>query len=240
MKDAGKSSDIPPLSEQSWARIERGVFAALDAEAEPRAAPRRAKLWLGLILIVPAAAAGMFLARVLSPPRPPDPTVARVVTGGAAGSRYSVGEATLAVAPEALVIVSGDDEHGIVVLLERGQVDCEVAPRGRRPPFVVQAGELRARVLGTSFSVRRIGDGARIEVRHGTVEVTATRRHVILHDGETFAPEEEIAKTPPAPAPAPASVPAAAPVLAPAPVPAPAPARHSTSGHRHHYLPASP
>src|SRR5262245_58756031 len=224
MKDAGKSSDIPPLSEQSWARIERGVFAALDAEAEPRAAPRRAKLWLGLILIVPAAAAGMFLARVLSPPRPPDPTVARVVTGGAAGSRYSVGEATLAVAPEAVLIVSGDDEHGVVVLLERGRVDCEVSPRGRRPPFVLQAGDLRARVLGTSFSARRIGDGARIDVRHGVVEVTAPGRHVILHDGQTFA-AEEIAKTEPVAAvgPAPVSAPVPAPVSVPGPVSAPVP-----------------
>jgi hypothetical protein len=46
-----------------------------------------------------------------------------------------------------------------------------VAPRGERPPFVVQAGDVRVRVVGTRFGVSRGRDAVTVDVTKGIVEV---------------------------------------------------------------------
>jgi hypothetical protein len=70
-------------------------------------------------------------------------------------------------------MVSGDDEQGIDVVLDRGQVTCEVAPRRGRPPFRLEAGEVHVRVMGTKFTVTRDAAGTTVDVEHGSVEVTS-------------------------------------------------------------------
>jgi transmembrane sensor len=53
--------------------------------------------------------------------------------------------------------------------LDKGEVWFDVAKDGRRP-FVVAAGKVRVRAVGTAFSVRRRDDGADVLVTEGTVE----------------------------------------------------------------------
>ncbi|RYY28497.1 MAG: iron dicitrate transport regulator FecR [Sphingomonadales bacterium] len=56
------------------------------------------------------------------------------------------------------------------IQLSSGEVWFEVAPDANRP-FVVEAGDVRVRAVGTAFSVRRHADGIDVLVTEGTVEV---------------------------------------------------------------------
>jgi FecR protein len=84
------------------------------------------------------------------------------------------------------VLVSGDDDHGVDVVLDRGAVTCEVAPRRGRPPFVVDAGDVRVRVVGTRFTVTRDTLATSVAVDHGVVEVIEGGKVTTLHDGERW------------------------------------------------------
>jgi transmembrane sensor len=54
--------------------------------------------------------------------------------------------------------------------VETGEVWFQVAKDHRRP-FVVAAGDVRVRAVGTAFAVRRMGDGTDVRVTEGVVEV---------------------------------------------------------------------
>lgn len=56
------------------------------------------------------------------------------------------------------------------IALEQGEAWFQVA-RDRRRPFVVEAGDVRVRAVGTAFSVRRLDGGANVQVTEGVVEV---------------------------------------------------------------------
>jgi transmembrane sensor len=55
------------------------------------------------------------------------------------------------------------------ILLRRGEAWFQVAKDAERP-FVVSAGHVRVRAVGTAFSVRRDGDGVDVMVTEGVVE----------------------------------------------------------------------
>jgi len=125
------------------------------------------------------------------------------ITTQEAGTHVSYGELGLEVAAESELMVSGDDEHGRWVVLDRGAVTCEVAPRQGRPPFVVQAGDVRVTVIGTRFGVARHEQGATVFVEHGTVEIVSPREHVYVSTGEHWPKpvvETPIVEEPAAPA----------------------------------------
>ena len=60
-----------------------------------------------------------------------------------------------------------------LVDLERGEAWFKVAKNPARP-FVVSAGDIRVRAVGTAFAVRRMGDGAQVQVSEGVVEIWST------------------------------------------------------------------
>ncbi|HEX3771545.1 MAG TPA: FecR domain-containing protein, partial [Polyangiaceae bacterium] len=186
--------EVEPWNEGRWSRVERELFAKMDAGAEPpadarvpekRASVGRRVAIVGLALA--AAAAAVFFLRPAGLLGAGDRL--RVATSDSA-SEVTVGESSLVVAPRSLVMVSGDDEHGIDVVLDRGAVTCEVAPRRGRPPFVVDAGGVRVRVVGTRFTVARDGTATSVAVDHGVVEVSASGQVTVLHDGERWPSAE--------------------------------------------------
>jgi hypothetical protein len=232
--------EIEPLTEQRWSEIETSLFAELDAErldAEPapksEEAPRRWRARPAAVLVMAgamAAAIGAIAGRTLwtSPLAPAASAPASIVTGES-DSKVALGESEIDVAPDSAVLVSGDDDRGVLVVLDHGKVDCEVAPRTGRPAFVVQAGDVRVRVVGTRFAVERDahGPGAHVLVAHGIVEVTSHGHTMTLRDGESW-PSEATASA--------AAVAAAAPVAAtdvspPAPT-SRTPARRDTTSSR--------
>src|SRR5262245_32468288 len=185
---SNRRPQIERLSEETWARIKRNVFARLDAEELRLASPARLRRqpWLPLAAFVLSGAAAAIVVMLWHhPQRVAVDTPSRIATVEA-GTHVSYGELGLDVAAQSALVVSGDDERGRLVVLDRGAVTCEVAPRLGRPPFVVQAGDVRVQVIGTRFVVARKDDGATVTVEHGTVEVSSPGGHAFVHAGESW------------------------------------------------------
>lgn len=212
--------EVEPLSESRWSKIEAGVFSELEEPAAPAEVvrprfSRRTVVSIGAVFAAAAALAAV-VGRSVVTGEARAPEASRIVTG-ASPSHVALASSTLDVGPDSAVVASGDDARGLLVVVEKGSVDCEVAPRKNRPPFVVLAGDVRVRVVGTRFVVTRASEGVSVKVEHGTVEVTRGAEVVMLHDGERWA-ETPVARAPdpqpvepPAPAPAPAPLEASAP-----------------------------
>jgi FecR-like protein len=217
---------IPPLGEAAVSRIEREVFAEIDRD-EPVRAPRR---WpWALALAAAATAVAVFLGvRVLRPPTPQIyPSGAHIATGSTP-FHVAMDGATLDLAADSAVQFGKEKDGSVVLVLDRGRVTCEVAPREGRAPFVVVAGATRVIVVGTRFSVEREGDHALVFVEHGIVQVIDGASDERVGAGESYQPHAIAAAAPvaaPAVAPAPVAPVAPAPVAPVAPASRPAPAR---------------
>jgi hypothetical protein len=187
--------EVEPLSDARWARIERNVLeaSALNAARAPRSVPPRAdgpparwRLAAAALVLAGAVAtiAGGFAWRAMTPQAGREGTT-RVETA-ANGSRVEFGESTIDVGPTSAVRLAGDDSRGVVVTLDRGQVECDVAPRKERPPFLVEAGGVEVRVIGTHFVVARTGESVSVEVQRGEVEVTSGGVHALVPAGSRW------------------------------------------------------
>ncbi|HSY24232.1 MAG TPA: FecR domain-containing protein [Polyangiaceae bacterium] len=207
-----KNVPIEPLGEARWTRVERSLMNALaDLEPEVQGAPSSSlggwqsswrSVWRGATPLVLtgalAAAVGAFAWRGLVQPEG-TMAPARIATA-AIGSRVEVGESTVEVGPQSAVRLSGDDTHGISVLLDTGRVECDVAPRHGRPPFLVEAGAVEVRVIGTHFVVTRAGEAVTVAVQRGRVEVISGQGHAFVDAGSQW-PLVAPAQAAPAPGP---------------------------------------
>jgi FecR protein len=179
--------EVEPFSEPRWARVERDVFADLDElprmnGSRTRGVPRG----LRYVLAVAALVAAVVALATRWPDRPPSLSDAVRLATRESASRFTIGESSIVAAADSLVLVRGDDEHGVNVVVDHGRIDCEVAPRRGRPPFVVDAGEVRVMVVGTGFSVTHDARRTAVQVSHGTVEVLERGDVTTLHDGERW------------------------------------------------------
>ncbi|MCS0628172.1 FecR domain-containing protein [Telluria mixta] len=79
------------------------------------------------------------------------------------------------------------------VTLKKGEVWLEVA-KDRTKPFIVEAGQVRVRAVGTAFGVRRFGNGAEVLVTEGTVEVWSNdgsaRKRLVTAGERSFVPDQ--------------------------------------------------
>jgi ferric-dicitrate binding protein FerR (iron transport regulator) len=210
---------VEPLSRPAWERVEAGLFARLDrgehllppehelghgrpVDEAPARGARRHLWWLAgafaaaaCIAVWLSVGAGGGVTAVVSPgasveaPAPAALHEARIATTDAP-TETTLGESVVVLAAHSEVNVAGSDAAGWRVRLETGQVDCQVAPRHGRPPFVVQAGATQVTVVGTRFSVARRGDTATVNVTEGKVQVDAGESHVLLGPGESWSKPE--------------------------------------------------
>lgn len=232
---------IEPLSDARWKKLDEAVFAALEArafganqdagDADPsklaklgstpppaRSSNVRRIMFVASGFAVAAVVLAFVWRGVLSPDASQLGANPSHIETGEGPSRIAIGESSVEVSPNSAVVTSGDAEHGVLVVLEKGRVECEVAPRKGRPPFVVQAGDVRVRVVGTRFAVERDAKNVHVVVSHGAVEVSGAQETVLLHDGESWPSS---GKTPPS---------AQAPVPSDGTNAAPAPSAPSPSG----------
>jgi transmembrane sensor len=84
------------------------------------------------------------------------------------------------------------------VVLREGEAWFEVA-KNPEAPFIVEAGDIRVRAVGTAFSVRRRDNGADVLVTEGTVEAwsdsgSADRRHITAGEEAFIADDAEVIK----------------------------------------------
>ena len=203
------SDDIPsdpppvePMSDMSWARIERGLLARLDTQttAPVERAPNRRWMYIALPAIAAAAAIAVVLAfqgltgESAKAPQVADTTASadvepsRVVSGDAA-STVSFGDAHLKLSAKTAIVMTREGGSPSV-LLERGTVDLTVAPRDNRPPFVVRAGDTVVRVVGTQFQVARYEEVVTVKVEHGIVDVQFRGNTVRVAEGQGWTSEQ--------------------------------------------------
>lgn len=154
-------------AEAAWAVLDRGrqLVGVTPFEPLPRRrhlVPRRALLAGGGAVIAASAAGVVSLA------------LPREHYGTAVGEIRRVplkDGSTAAINTHSVVEVAMSPEARIVKLA-RGEAWFQVAKNPERP-FIVEAGRVRVRAIGTAFSVRRREDGADILVSEGVVETWA-------------------------------------------------------------------
>src|SRR6187551_663155 len=182
--------EFEPLSEPRWQKIEQRVFTRLDAGELPSTrdsnqhAPfstRRASVWaLGL-----AASLLLVVFALSRSNRSASPTVSRISTGVTA-SHVALPGVVLDVSPQSAVVVSGSAEESSLIVLDRGEVTCDVAHRRPGAPLFVQAGEVSVEVVGTRFTVTRQEEVAGVRVQEGVVRVKFRGRSASVKAGETW------------------------------------------------------
>lgn len=183
--------EVEPLSEQRWAKIERAVLLSLKPETQnpveferlPRLGVVGYRWWviaaaLTALCVTAVAALRLNAPSVASPP-------SRIITGAAA-SHLALSGVSLDIDPQSAVVVDNESRQGLLIVLDRGSIVCEAAPRSPDAPLIVQAGAMRVRVVGTRFSVTRVGDSAQVKVSHGTVEVSVLGHSRRVHAGEVW------------------------------------------------------
>ncbi|HET9989024.1 MAG TPA: FecR family protein [Kofleriaceae bacterium] len=190
----------PPQNESRRDRIERNVFTQLAqmrvadradaAVPEPRASNRRAWMFAGLGAAVAAAVILVVSTKSEAPAPAPiaeDTTPSRIVTPVGGESQFTVGDAVIVAAGDTSVDVKRAPDGGITLVVARGAVDCDVAPRNQRPPFHVIAGDISVEVVGTRFTVART-PSPRVDVVRGKVRVRATGGTWLLSAGDSWTP----------------------------------------------------
>jgi transmembrane sensor len=185
--------DVPP-AEGGRDRVETAVFTRLDAI---RAAERAAALsadrpavrpWMYLAAAIAAAAAVTLVIAVRREPSPRSVAAqapSLVVTPVGGSSRFTVDDAVFDAGSDTEVEVRSADPGEVSIVLARGTIDCDVAPRKGRP-LRVRAGDVVVEVVGTRFSVART-PAVRVDVTHGQVRVRAHGGEFLVGPGERWS-----------------------------------------------------
>jgi hypothetical protein len=214
-----------PTSDARRERIEREVLAQVAAmRAAERAdlrVPRRGhrRRWLaGGFAACAAIAAIVVLSRAGREPAAPVASApSRIVTPEGGASRFIVEDAVIDAGSDTSVEVNRDRDGSVTLVLARGSVDCDVAPRAGRGAFRVVAGDVEVAVVGTRFTVTR-RPAVRVDVARGKVRVTASGVTTYVAAGESWP---AIAPAAAAPQTAPEAAAEPEPELDPQPAPSP-------------------
>ncbi len=199
--------EVEPLSDQRWSRIERSLMSRLALEANaatsslPTSSIRWGHAWLVAAALLSLLGGAVFIARGL-PERAPIEHPSRITTGSAS-SHLALSGLAVDVEPQSAVVVGAETPQGLLIVVDRGSIVCQVAPRTHDAPVIVQAGEARVRVVGTRFRVARFGESARVKVEEGVVEVSSRGGTFRVRAGEQW-PVEPASAEPPEPSEAPA------------------------------------
>jgi len=131
----------------------------------------------------------------------------------------------LELAPQTVVRRGDGAADRVALAVESGRATFDVKPDGLRT-WVIDAGAVQVRVLGTRFTVSRANDVVEVSVERGKVQVTSPTGTSVLLAGDSFTSAAPAA--PPsaslAPSASPASVAAVnGGISAPAPAPVPSP-----------------
>lgn len=219
---------VEPLSDVAWSRVERGLWTRLDAAPPVRSAPRSTeRRWIWIAAPALAAAAAIAIVVGLRGGAPGDEVAPARVVSGAAPTSVTFGDVHVTLDADTAVVM----DPGPSALLERGAAWFAVAPRGERSPFVVTAGDLVVRVIGTRFRVARSGEVATVEVDHGLVEVQFRDTRMRVSAGQLWSSLQprEVRPIIVAVATAPDATPEVTPTPAPETAPAPARPAHKAS-----------
>jgi len=127
---------VEPLSEQRWSKVERSLFTRLEQELSAPAGgswrPRGrlgALAWAAAAVAVFAAAAA--LALFVRRPAPTAHEQPSRITTGLSTSHLALTGLSVDVEPHSAVVVGPETSQGLLIVVDRGGIVCEVAPRPR-------------------------------------------------------------------------------------------------------------
>lgn len=181
-------------AEAAWAMLDPALRVATPTDEVDLRRPDRRRLFMG-------AGAGLAAAAVAG---------IALVAWPREGYETAIGEIRrVPLADGSIVAINTQSrveielaERARTIALERGEAWFQVAHDATRP-FIVEAGPVRARAVGTAFAVRRREEGADVIVTEGVVEVWSESigARVRLSAGErafvaNAAPIQEIAAAP--------------------------------------------
>lgn len=153
-----------PDSEQPGAeRLESGL-----TETKPIDKHWKMPGWRQRWLVHGAAAAGIAILVALSFRPTPTDTVLQTVQGELRRMPLADHSVVSLNSKSKVKVEYSDTERQ--VQLNEGEAWFEVA-KNKNKPFIVEAGDVRVRAVGTAFSVRRYENGAEVLVTEGKVEV---------------------------------------------------------------------
>ncbi len=183
--------EVEPLDDARWERIERGLRDRVNAgEARERSIERGATTTRAPLLLLCGAAAtvvGAIAWEKLQPTPHAESTVATTtIETRDAPSHVQITGATLDVEAHTGARVDSSAERGVLVALDHGAVEFDVTPRAGRPPFVVRAGDVDVRVVGTHFRVDREDSITHVRVDKGVVEVVTSGKTVRVAAGASW------------------------------------------------------
>jgi len=147
-------------------------IAAAPVGDSDRRVDRRRALWAGGALAASVAAA--FLGIALRPTQPE-----QIQTALGEMRRVPLQDGSLAAVNTDTRLAVDIQPGSRNVRLDKGEAWFQVA-KDKKRPFVVAAGDVRVRAVGTAFSVRRLEEGADVQVTEGVVEVWTVGREANL------------------------------------------------------------
>ena len=141
---------------------------AVVAELPEHRTDRRRLIWAGGALA--ASVAAIVLGFTLHP-QPPE----QIETALGEMRRVPLEDGSLAAVNTDTKLAVDLQPSSRNVRIDKGEAWFQVA-KDKARPFVVAAGDVRVRAVGTAFSVRRLMDGADVQVTEGVVEVWTVGR----------------------------------------------------------------
>jgi hypothetical protein len=183
----------PPHGDARRERVEKKLFEQLAAvrlveRAEaviPPERPRRIGWFVGAGALATAAVVALVLLRGGGPTGAESPAPSRIVTPVGGTSQVTLPGALIEAKSDTSVEVQHGPGGAITLVIARGAVDCDVEPRGNRPPFKVIAGDVTVEVVGTRFTVARTPT-PRVDVARGKVRITAPGGQWLVEAGEAW------------------------------------------------------
>jgi hypothetical protein len=183
----------PPHGDARRERVEKKLFEQLAAvrvveRAEaviPSDRPRRIGWFVGAGALAAAAVVALVVLRGGGPAGAETPAPSRIVTPVGGTSQVTLAGALIEAQSDTSVEVQHGPGGAITLVIARGAVDCDVEPRGNRPPFKVIAGDVTVEVVGTRFTVART-PAPRVDVARGKVRVTAPGGQWLVEAGEAW------------------------------------------------------
>lgn len=177
-------------ADQRWARVktsmepawndlrEQRVLARVQDEKRNRLASRsRPMAWLAVAAVVLASVIG-FAAYKLRAPAP-------VANVEAAPNMMLADGSEVTLVRDARVKLEEQGDEQVRLTQSAGEATYDVKPNPKRK-FVVNAGDVTVRVLGTAFTVTMQNGKVKVHVLRGRVEVEGSGKIAVLASGETL------------------------------------------------------
>jgi transmembrane sensor len=179
----------------AWEEMDRlvGLQTTVAAVPDPDLLAPRRRYWNRAVVVrwvapAMALAAVLAVAFILGTTRPePGPAAPAAPWGLALIEQRTLSDGSVVALNRGAELREVFTAHERALLLTRGEAHFEVA-RDESRPFVVQAGEVTVRALGTAFNVRLDSASVEVLVTAGLVDVQRTPPSAVDHPVEPAIP----------------------------------------------------